>query len=84
MPLNHPRPVETEPRESYMTEVISGLSRFLNALVGGDGSVTVSASAWESRDKWWGKALVAVLDRLNRDPDHCRTAWEWHYWRGLI
>jgi hypothetical protein len=70
----------------YAEEVGSALSRLLNALTGGDGSVTFSARCWALRlDRpAIGRVLVAVVDRLNREPGHCREAWEWHHARDLI
>jgi hypothetical protein len=71
---------------SYVEEVGSALSRLFNALTGGDGSVTFSARSFQlSLDQpRLGRRLVAVVDWLNRDPGHCREAWEWHRARNLI
>ena len=75
-----------EPREGWPHEVGSALSRLLNAVCGGDGSVTFSAASWDLRERGsrWGRWRVALVDRLNREPGHCRAAWEWHRARSLI
>ncbi len=78
--------MKAEPRESWPTEVGSALSRLLNAICGGDGSVTFSAASWDLRihGSSWGRWRVEVVDRLNRHDGHCREAWHWHRDRGLI
>lgn len=75
-----------EPQEGWLHEVGSACSRLLNALCGGDGSVTFSAASWQlQRDgSRWGAWRVRVVDRLNREPGHCERAWRWHHARGLI
>ncbi len=75
-----------EARQSWPEEVGSALSRLLNALCGGDGAVTFSAASWElfRLNSRWGLWRVRLVDFLNRDPGHCREAWEWHRARNLI
>jgi hypothetical protein len=70
----------------YLEEVGSALSRLLNALLGGDGSVTFSARCWAlSLDHpSIGRALVGLVDLINAQHGHCREAWEWHRDRDLI
>lgn len=70
----------------YLEEVGSALSRLLNALTGGDGSVTFSARCWSVRlDRpAIGRVLVWLVDLINVEPGHCREAWEWHRARDLI
>ena len=78
--------MRAEPRQNWPTEVGSAASRFLNAVCGGDGAVTVSAGSWDLliHGSSWGRWRVDVVDWLNRDDGHCREAWHWHRARGLI
>lgn len=69
-------------------EVLSGVSRTLNAVLGGDGAVTFSARVWDAarRGSRVGHWLAAAIDLALRwkERDHCRLAWEWHQARGLL
>ncbi len=75
-----------EAQQGWAHEVGSAASRLLNALVGGDGSVTFSAASWALAEAGsaWGRHRVALVDWLNRQPGHCRAAWQWHRDRGLV
>ena len=75
-----------EARQSWPHEVGSALSRLLNAICGGDGSVTLSAASWALHlsGSRWGLWRVDVIDWINREPGHCCKAWEWHRARSLI
>ncbi|CAB4142801.1 hypothetical protein UFOVP452_40 [uncultured Caudovirales phage] len=70
----------------YLEEVGSALSRLLNALMGGDGSVTFSARCWALRldHPPICRVLVWLVDAVNVQPGHCRGAWEWHRARDLM
>lgn len=75
------------PDGSWVEEVGSALSRLLNALTGGDGSVTFSARSYDAmidRPTRLNKARVAAIDWLHREPGHCRDAWTWHAQKGLV
>lgn len=70
----------------HSIQVLRALSRLLNAVTGGEGDTTFSAGSWTLllAGSRWGRVRVAVVDWLNRDPGHCRRAWEWHKERGLL
>lgn len=75
-----------EPREGWLHESASGGSRFLNALLGGDGAVTYSAACWAARlaGTRFGALRVRMVDALNSSPGHCQRAHRWHAERRLI
>lgn len=80
-----------EPQEGRLHEIGSAGSRLLNAVLGGDGSVTYSAQSWADRvaNTRWGVTRVALLDWLNGrnlwpKRGHCAAAWAWHRERGLL
>lgn len=70
-------------------EVASLASCALNVLIGtGDREITLSAGSWHIRSsagargaRWYGRALVFIIDALNRPfdgPNHCERAWRDH------
>lgn len=64
------------------SELASLTSCLGNVLIGtGDREVTLSAGSWELRRRglWWGRALVAVVDRMPWNSfGHCEAAWVSH------
>lgn len=73
-------------QEGWLHETLSGASRFLNGLTGGDGSVTFSARCGDmaAAGRPWGPQLVAFVDWLNRLHGHCENARLWHVDHGLL
>ena len=71
---------------NWLLQVGRALTRLLNALTGGTGDTTFSARSWHLKQKGavLGHIRVWLVDRINREPGHCKTAWEWHRQRGLI
>jgi hypothetical protein len=70
----------------YTRNVWTGLSRFANALLGGDPAVTLCARAWGRflEGRRGSRLTVIVLNRIHMDPQHCLNAWNWHLVRGLV
>jgi hypothetical protein len=70
----------------WLRQVGRALSRLANAVAGGEGDCTLSAWSWEMHrlGSRIGTVRVVVIDRINRDPGHCHTAWLWHDERGLL
>ena len=57
----------------YLQNLLAGFSHFINALTGGDASVTWSARL--GAEAYYGNrvstVLAEIIDRLLFSPDHC-------------
>ncbi|TPG53284.1 hypothetical protein EAH89_17350 [Roseomonas nepalensis] len=76
-----------EPQEGWLHETLSGASRFLNGVTGGDGAVTFSARCGHlaARGSPLGQALARTLDQLPfNGVGHCEASRLWHVERGLL
>ena len=58
---------------SYLRNVLSGASHFLNALTGGDPRFSFSArvGAGQAAGKRWAQLAAAIIDRLAFSRNHC-------------
>lgn len=60
------------------------LSRAINAATGGTRGVTLSAESERRRlaGRWFGRAMVWIINTWTRDPDHCAKAYRLEIERG--
>ena len=60
--------------KTYLWNILEATSQWLNALLGGNPNITISASAYLNRHKrpWVYKAINALFFR---QEDHCRDSW---------
>jgi hypothetical protein len=74
----------------YFIQVFKGLSRLLNALLGGEGDTTFSAYSGRLANdgrrpisRWYGRGRVWCIDGVF-GHGHCQAAYEWHLAHNLF
>lgn len=69
----------------WCMQVARSSSRFLNAVMGGEGDTTFSAFSYHLvlSGSRWGRIRVALVDAI-LGADHCKDSYAWHAERRLF